>query len=210
MDTSKDKGGDLDWIVRGQTVPEFEAVAFSLPKGSVSDLVKTQYGFHIIKVIDRENARTQTVDEVRPMIMAAMQADKAQQAGAQISDQIASDIRSSGHISLDDLAKKYGMMVGETQPLEAGATIPEIGNSAEFSDSIFRLRQGDVCAPILSDRGVCVLAIKEVQAGDAGTLAEVHELQGAGRHYRRGEVGGDGQNQRSGPRQASQGRRGSR
>src|SRR6202030_1680633 len=67
-DTSKDKGGDLDWIVRGQTVPEFEAVAFGLPKGSVSDLVKTQYGFHIIKVIDRENARTQTIDEVRPAI----------------------------------------------------------------------------------------------------------------------------------------------
>ena len=64
-DTTKDKGGDLDWIVRGQTVPEFEAAAFSLPKGSISDLVKTQYGFHIIQVIDRQKARTQTFDEVK-------------------------------------------------------------------------------------------------------------------------------------------------
>ncbi len=65
-DTTKDKGGDLDWIVRGQTVPEFEQAAFSLPVGSISDLVKTQYGFHIIKVIDRQTARTQTLEEVVP------------------------------------------------------------------------------------------------------------------------------------------------
>ncbi len=68
-DTTKDKGGDLDWIVRGQTVPEFEQAAFTLPTGSISDLVKTQYGFHIIKVIDRQAARTQTMDEVYPQIL---------------------------------------------------------------------------------------------------------------------------------------------
>ena len=174
-DTSKDKGGDLDWIVRGQTVPEFEAAAFGLPKGSISDLVKTQYGFHIIKVIDRENARTQSVDEVRPMIMAALQADKAQQAGAQISDQIASDIRSSGRVPLDDLAKKYGMTIGETPSIEAGATIPEIGNSPEIADDIFRLRQGDDSAPIQTDKGYVVLSITNVQAAHPGTLAEVHD-----------------------------------
>ena len=80
-DTTKDKGGDLDWIVRGQTVPEFEAAAFSLPKGSISDLVKTQYGFHIIQVIDRQTARTQTFDEVKAGHPAAIAAGKGRSAG---------------------------------------------------------------------------------------------------------------------------------
>lgn len=87
-DTSKDRGGDLDWIVRGQTVREFEQAAFSLPIGSVSDLVKTQYGFHIVKVIDRQAARTQALDDVFPQILGTLQEDQAQRAAEDISGQI--------------------------------------------------------------------------------------------------------------------------
>src|SRR5271168_184570 len=65
---SRDKGGDLGWIVQGQTVPEFEKAAFSLPKGSISDLIKKQYGFHIIKIIDKEAAHTKPFEEVKDSI----------------------------------------------------------------------------------------------------------------------------------------------
>src|SRR5437870_13554739 len=81
---TKDKGGDLGWIVQGQTVPEFEKAAFSLPKGGISDLVRTQYGFHIVKVLDHENAHTQPFEEVRASIEAPMLLSRADQKAEEI------------------------------------------------------------------------------------------------------------------------------
>ena len=174
-DTSKDKGGDLDWIVRGQTVPEFEAAAFSLPKGSISDLVKTQYGFHIIEVIDRQMARTQTLEEVKPAILAQLQQEKAEQLGETASDQIAEEIRRGGRVPLDELAKKFNMTTGEAKLVEANQPLPELGNSPALLDTIFRQRVGDVSAPIHTDHGFVVVSVKDVQPTHPAALAEVHD-----------------------------------
>jgi len=174
-DTTKDQGGDLGWIVRGQTVAEFEAAAFRLPKGSISDLVKTQYGFHIIKVVDQENARTQTLDEVHASILSALQQEKSERTAEELSQQIAEEIRRAGRPPLEDLAKKFNLVLGDPPPVEAGQTLPDVGASPEVADAIFRLRPGDVSAPIRTDRGFVVLSVKEALPAHPGTLAEVRD-----------------------------------
>src|SRR3984957_5400460 len=152
-DTTKDKGGDLGWIVRGQTVPEFEAAAFSLPKGSISDLVKTQYGFHIIKVVGRQMARTQTLDEVKANILSQLQQEKAEQLGETISTQIADEIRRGGREPLADVAKKFNLTTGEAKLVEANQPLPELGTAPGLMDGIFHQRVGDVSAPTHTDLG---------------------------------------------------------
>ena len=174
-DTTKDKGGDLDWIVRGQTVPEFEQAAFSLPVGSISDLVKTQYGFHIVKVIDRQAARTETLDQVFPQILGTLQEEEAQRQAEDLSGQIAAELRRSGRVSVDDLAKKFNLKLGQTPPLDANQPILDVGNSAELTETIFRLRPGDDSAPIRTDKGYVVISVKEDQPAHSATLAEVRD-----------------------------------
>jgi peptidyl-prolyl cis-trans isomerase D len=65
---SAKNGGELGWIGRGRTVPEFEKAAFSLGKGQTSDLVKSSYGFHIIRVEDKQEAHLKSLAEVKAEI----------------------------------------------------------------------------------------------------------------------------------------------
>ncbi len=65
---SAEKGGDLDWFTRGSMVKEFEDAAFALEVGAISDIIKTQYGYHIIKLTDRKAHYTPTLDEVKDQV----------------------------------------------------------------------------------------------------------------------------------------------
>jgi peptidyl-prolyl cis-trans isomerase D len=174
-DTTKDKGGDLGWILQGQTVPEFEKAAFSLAPGSISDLVHTQYGLHIIKVIEHENARTQSFEEVRASVLPTLTDEKTERLATEQANEIAAEVRKSSRGSLDELAKKFHLSLGETRQVAANDLVPELGNAPELKDAIFRQRQGELGAPLRTDRGYVVLSVKEIQAAHPGTFTEVRD-----------------------------------
>lgn len=174
-DGSKTKGGDLGWIVDGQTVPEFQQVAFSLPKGSISDLVKTQYGFHIIKVLDHEQAHTKSFEEVRDSILQPVVDQKLSDEANQISAQMAEAVRQSDRQPLDDLAKKFHLTLGDTQPVGYTDAILPLGNSPQLHQALFQLRQGELSDPIQIDSGYVILTVKDISPAHQGTLAEVHD-----------------------------------
>lgn len=77
---SSEQGGDLGEFTRGKMVPEFESAAFDMKVGEVSDLVKTQFGYHIIKVTDKKIAKTMSFDEVKEQVMNTVLSMKQQEA----------------------------------------------------------------------------------------------------------------------------------
>jgi peptidyl-prolyl cis-trans isomerase D len=174
-DATKDKGGDIGWLVQGQALPEYEKAAFSLPKGSTSDLIRTQIGFYIIKVLDKETAHTKPFEEVKDSLRAPLFLSQADKQASDTSDQISAAIRKSNKTSLDDLANQYKLVVGETRPVGATDPLLELGNSTDVKDAIFRLRAGELSLPIRTDRGYVVLSLKTALPAHQATLDEVRE-----------------------------------
>jgi len=172
---SKDKGGELGWIRQGQTVPEFEKEAFSLAPGQISDLVRTQYGFHIIKVLEKQTAHTKPFDEVKDSLRAQAVLNQAEKQATDLVDQLSRAIRQSSRVPLEDLAKQYHLTLGETRPVSASDPLLELANSQDVKDEIFRLRPGELSLPIHTDRGYVVLALKASVPAHQGTLEEVRD-----------------------------------
>ncbi len=172
-DTTKAKGGDLGWIQRGQTVPEFEQAAFALKKGEISDLVKTMFGFHIIKLMDREEARTKTFDEVRASIVPIIASQMAQEQAAEITDRIAAAVRESSRTSIEAIAKKFNLQVGTVPPVAAADPLGPLGTSSELRDYVFSAQIGEDSTPIRVDRGTVIASVTQIQPARPATLADV-------------------------------------
>lgn len=94
---SKDKGGDLDFFRRDAMVKEFSDAAFAMKKDEISEPVRSEFGYHIIKVTDRKPAATVTLDKVKPQLLAYLQRQKKQ---VEI-EKLVGDIRSKADVKVN-------------------------------------------------------------------------------------------------------------
>jgi peptidyl-prolyl cis-trans isomerase C len=85
---SSAKGGDLGYFGRGQMVPPFEKAAFSMKPGEVSDVVTTQFGFHLIKVTDKKPETTVPYDEMKDRISQFLKQEKVQKEVKELVDKL--------------------------------------------------------------------------------------------------------------------------
>src|SRR6266852_1272954 len=135
---SAKNGGELDWIGRGRTVPEFEKAAFSLPKGQTSDLVKSGYGFHIIRVEDKQDAHVKTLAEVKSEIEAKVKEEKATRATEIAANALLSQARTDG---LDKAAAAKGAHVVSTGFFSRQDSLPGLESTPELMEAIFNERE---------------------------------------------------------------------
>jgi peptidyl-prolyl cis-trans isomerase D len=131
---SAKSGGELGWIGRGRTVPEFEKAAFSLGKGQTSDLIKSSYGFHIIRVEDKQEAHLKSLAEVKNEISEKVRQQKTAHATEAAANALLSQARSDG---FDKAAAAKGQSAVTTDFFARTDALPGLAPSPQFMDAVF-------------------------------------------------------------------------
>jgi peptidyl-prolyl cis-trans isomerase D len=170
---SAKNGGDLDYFARGKMVPEFDEVAFTLQPGQVSDVVKTQFGYHIIKVVDKKPATTRTLEEVRPQITEQLSWEKAQARAGDLAASLEKEI--SAPADLDKTAQREGLKVQESGFFTRDEPILGLGPSPAAAAEAFGLNAGQVSGAVQTSRGYAFLTVTGTQAPHTPKLDEVKE-----------------------------------
>lgn len=160
-DASAANGGEIGWIVRGQTVKEFEDVAFSLKPGQVSELIKTIYGFHILKVLDKQTAHLQTFEEVKESIKAGLEKQKLDTAQQSLANDLVRQMQASPQ-GFEAVARKAGLGVKETPFFRYNQAVPDLGSSESFHNLAFQLKQGEIRTPISVPKGLAIIQLAEI------------------------------------------------
>ncbi len=172
-EASAKNGGDLDYFGRGRMIPEFEQVAFALQPGQVSDLVKTSYGYHIIKLVDKKPGTAKTLAEVRQQISDQLASERAQAQAADLAQNLAKDI--SKPADLDKVAKARGMTVQESGFFARDEPTAALGTSPEAASRVFQMKQGEVEGPVQTSRGVAFMTLIGKQDPYVPQLTEVKD-----------------------------------
>jgi len=131
---SAKSGGELGWIGRGRTVPEFEKAAFSLGKGQTSDLVKSSYGFHIIHVEDKQVAHLKTLAEVKGEIEEKVKQQKTARATEAAANALLGQARTDG---FDKAAAAKGQSAITTEFFGRTDNLPGLAANPQFMDAVF-------------------------------------------------------------------------
>ncbi len=167
---SAKEGGSLGWIGRGRTVPEFEKAAFSLPIGKISDLVKSSYGFHIIRVDGKQEAHMKTLDEVKSDIEPILKQQKAQQTAQNDADNL---LQAAQKQSLDAAAAAQHVPVVTSDFFSRKDVVPGLGPSPQFMDAVFTDTQNSPPEMSSTSQGFAVFQLIAVKPQSTPTFDEI-------------------------------------
>lgn len=173
-DTSAEQGGDLGFFGRGEMVPEFEQAAFSLEVGATSGLVRSPYGFHIIKVTERQAPLTRPLDSVRDEIRNRLAQQKAVELMEAAVQQASEYLRSTNN--LEGFDQQYELLTTKETPFFGlRDTIPELGGSQELRSLAFELPIGRVSSPIRQGQDYVFFEVLEERPAHIPALGEIKE-----------------------------------
>jgi len=167
---SAKSGGDLGWIGRGRTVPEFEKAAFSLGKGQTSDLVKSSYGFHIIRVDDKQEAHVKTLAEVKTEIEEKVKQQKTARAAEAAANALLSQARTDG---FDKAAAAKGQAAVTTEFFSRTDHLPGLAANPQFMDAVFNEAEKAPADMVPVPQGYVVFQLLSIKPPATPTFNEI-------------------------------------
>jgi peptidyl-prolyl cis-trans isomerase D len=165
---SKMKGGELGFAKRGMMVPEFDNAIFTQKIGD-AEIVKSQFGYHIVQVEERQTAHTQSLDEVRPVIQATLIRQKEAAAEETYARSLTSDAIKNG---LEKTAAAHHLAVVTSPLVGARDVISALPDSSQMIGKAFQSKQGDPPQFATTGEGYAVFQVTAVVAAHAPAFAD--------------------------------------
>ncbi len=163
-------GGELGWMGRGRTVPEFEKAAFSLSKGQTSDLVKSSYGFHIIRIEDKQQAHLKTLAELKSEIEEKVKQEKTAHATEVAANTLLSVARTDG---FEKAAAAKGHAAVTTDFFSSNDNLPGLAANPQFMEAVFNETEKAPPDMVQVPQGYVVFQLLAIQPPATPTFEEI-------------------------------------
>jgi peptidyl-prolyl cis-trans isomerase D len=165
---SKDSGGELGFSQRGRMVKEFDDAIFSQNPGDIK-IVKSQFGFHVVQVEERQNAHAQSLAEVQDSIKATLSRQLISQSEENFARQLSEQAAKTG---LQATAAAHHLDVVTTQSLPANGTIATLPDGAQLVAKAFQAKQGDAPQYAATGEGYAIFQVTGIDKAHAPTFAD--------------------------------------
>jgi peptidyl-prolyl cis-trans isomerase D len=157
---SAQQGGDLGFFKRGGMVQSFEDVAFALRPDEVSDPVRTEFGYHLIKVEEVQEAGYRPLESVRDELRARLSSEEARQHAATQAQEVHDAMVAAGS-DWETAVHSRGLRLRETPLIARGQAVEGIENPAAFTQAVFALQEGDVSQPMSMGNHYLIMKLLE-------------------------------------------------
>lgn len=164
-------GGNLGYFGRGMMVDEFEAAAFSLRPGQISEVIQTIFGFHIVQVNDYIAPGFKPLVDVIDTVKAGLTIEKSRQLAYESALDAFNINRRSGDLEAAASANNLG--IKETGLFAANEAINGLGQDPKVAAAAFALEPGELARPIVTPNGVLLISLKDRRSSYLPVLSEV-------------------------------------
>jgi len=165
---SKDKGGELGFAQRKTMVPEFDNAIFTQKIGDIQ-IVKSQFGYHVVQVEDRHEAHAQAINEVLPQIQATLFRNASAQGQENYARSLTSEADKFG---LEKTAAAHHLQVVTSPPVDRTGVISALASSKQILAQAFEAKVGDPAQYAATGEGYAVFQVTGVVAAHAPTFAD--------------------------------------